>query len=85
VSVGGRQRSIGEWNRHLARPTIWLGSEKWGVRGDGITEPFSVYSLDATRTPFGFLPFGLALPGMMEQQAHALCNLLNEMQETSKR
>jgi len=88
MSAGGQQRSIGEWNRRLApvvegAPTgnnLWLGKGKWGVRGDGITEPWCVYQLDPTRSAFGFLPYGYGLPGMLEQQARALCDLLNEMQ-----
>jgi hypothetical protein len=59
---------------------LWLGKEKWGVRGDGITEPWCVYQLDPTRSAFGFLPYGYGLPGMLEQQARALCALLNDMQ-----
>lgn len=53
----------------------------WAVRGDGVTEPFSVYTRDASYAAIGFLPFGFSLPGLMEQVAHELAAQLNSSAE----
>lgn len=58
--------------------TVWTGINPWFVSGDGVAEPVSVCTTDASGTEVGFLPFGYALPGMLLRQAEGLRDMLNQ-------